>query len=405
MAFFLPALLPCLLIVFHTQVVCRCSNPKWTTPFSVAFEYGSQLLVFVDIFAVSAMRTSSRGSVSSVLSLSSRKLLGRAVFDVQDVLGSRGHVKARRLRDGGVAYAHAEPRCDSHNHPPSRSLPAAAPRILRLRLHATALVHTHSVRSRVALGRSKPDTYYEVARPSSAAGTWIVAYRSPTVTESVSPSWDEAAIDLAALQPATSVAAPPPDLIECPIAITVYKVKRRKCKEIGSCQTTLTNLVAAGAAEPSADDDGDSGATFQLRATAKGATTQPNEIAGLLTVARATVEGSLEISERSRRFLAAAVDDANNVDGRACPLLEEDSRTNADVATATRASLPQPKFSDYVAAGLDLDFCVAVDFTSSNGDPRIPGTQHFSRCVSCEACVCAQIRFVESWIIGLTCPP
>jgi hypothetical protein len=29
-------------------------------------------------------------------------LLGRAVFDVQDVLGTKNRVKARRLRKGGV---------------------------------------------------------------------------------------------------------------------------------------------------------------------------------------------------------------------------------------------------------------------------------------------------------------
>ena len=59
--------------------------------------------MFVDIFAV---RTSvSNGIISSVGNIVNKrgmKLLGRAVFDVQDVLGSRNNVKARRLRNGGV---------------------------------------------------------------------------------------------------------------------------------------------------------------------------------------------------------------------------------------------------------------------------------------------------------------
>ena len=401
-------LLPRLFVKSHPQVVSRCSNPKWTTPFSLAFEYGSQLLVFVDIFVVSALRTSIRSSVSSASSVLSAgdstvqqrglKFLGRAAFDVQDVLGSRGQVKARRLRDGGVVYVHAEPRCRA----PSRSLLAAAPRLLRLRLRASDLVPTRSVRSRVVPGRtSKPDTYYEVARPSSAAGTWIVAYRSPTVTESVSPSWDEAVIDLAALLPAaTSAAAPSPDLAGCPVAIAVYKVKRKKCKEIGSCQTTLANLVATGEVGPSSDGDGDGGGdvTLRLQATARGGATPSDDAVGLLTVARATVEGAREISERSRRFLAAAEDDdgdADEADGAARPLREEEVARAEAAAAARPPSSPRPKFSEYVAAGLELDFCVAVDFTSSNGDPRVPGTQHFSRCVvACEMCLGVRMRYV-----------
>uniref|UniRef100_A0A7R9W2K0 VWFA domain-containing protein n=1 Tax=Pseudictyota dubia TaxID=2749911 RepID=A0A7R9W2K0_9STRA len=39
----------------------------------------------------------------------------------------------------------------------------------------------------------------------------------------------------------------------------------------------------------------------------------------------------------------------------------------------------RPTFADYVDSGLDIDLCVAIDFTSSNGDPRIPGTLHHNR--------------------------
>ena len=81
---------------------------------------------------------------------------------------------------------------------------------------------------------------------------------------------DKADLDLAALRPAASVAALPPDLTEYPTAITVCKVKQGKCNEIGSCQTMLANLVAVDVAKPPADDNGDNGATFQLRTTANG---------------------------------------------------------------------------------------------------------------------------------------
>ncbi len=61
------------------------------------------MLFFVDVFAVRSMNTNViSASLGNIVSKRGMKLLGRAVFDVQDVLGSRNNVKARRLRKGGV---------------------------------------------------------------------------------------------------------------------------------------------------------------------------------------------------------------------------------------------------------------------------------------------------------------
>jgi hypothetical protein len=88
------------------QVVRKCSNPSWTTSFAARYEYGTQLLFFVDLFVVSAA-----GHVNAVASAGvgnadharGMKLLGRAAFDVQDVLGSANKVMARRLpRNAGM---------------------------------------------------------------------------------------------------------------------------------------------------------------------------------------------------------------------------------------------------------------------------------------------------------------
>jgi hypothetical protein len=37
----------------------------------------------------------------------------------------------------------------------------------------------------------------------------------------------------------------------------------------------------------------------------------------------------------------------------------------------------QPSFVDYISGGCELQVCVAIDFTGSNGDPRVPGTLHY----------------------------
>jgi hypothetical protein len=62
--------------------------------------------------------------------------------------------------------------------------------------------------------------------------------------------------------------------------------------------------------------------------------------------------------------------------------LSEDSRMSEENPYAIDiAALPAPvqapaTFKNYVNDGLLLDFMVAIDFTSSNGDPRTPGTLH-----------------------------
>lgn len=285
--------------------------------------------------------------------------------------------------------------------------------MLRLRLRADSLIHTHSSLNRVVPKKlqaaSKPDTYYEVSRPSTSAsssspsGAWIVVYRSPPVKESVSPAYDEAAIELASLGCRCDGGDGEEDMSAFPVMITVYKVKKRKCKAIGEIETNIESLMSASqTAERKGDedescgsttyDDGDEEAigtaatkTFQLRPNATGGSDRSNEVRGNLTVVAASITSSDDMRERSQRFLSGSEgDDENDVgDGEiSFCAMSGDSR---DVPTDLRYDPPasrRPKFADYVRAGtVDVDFCVAIDFTSSNGDPRIPGSQHYSRFV------------------------
>lgn len=38
---------------------------------------------------------------------------------------------------------------------------------------------------------------------------------------------------------------------------------------------------------------------------------------------------------------------------------------------------PQPTFLEYIQGGYEINFSIAVDFTGSNGDPRMPSSLHF----------------------------
>ena len=40
--------------------------------------------------------------------------------------------------------------------------------------------------------------------------------------------------------------------------------------------------------------------------------------------------------------------------------------------------MSQPSFLNYIQAGLDINFMVAIDFTGSNGNPNDPTSLHYN---------------------------
>jgi len=42
------------------------------------------------------------------------------------------------------------------------------------------------------------------------------------------------------------------------------------------------------------------------------------------------------------------------------------------------STLNKPTFIDYIHGGCEISLIVAIDFTGSNGDPRVPGTLHYN---------------------------
>ncbi len=397
------------------------------------------------MFAVKRSRGDSPdgGNAVEILKTNS-KPLGTAVFDVQDFLESKNHVKVRRLPKGGVIYAQIEQLHSSNSffsstqqHPPPypelrRTLGStlhsgSKSRVLTLQLRASSLVHTHSIQNRIATTTTaKPDTYFEISRPSyrstsggdirnvgSYSSSWIVVYRSPHVKESVSPMWDEAVINLDFLYSTSSSTLPTTispsfqDLRSYSLLITVFKVKRKKCKEIGSFQTTILSLIKAyentravakvtgyeenEAAEiqhrnnHAASDIESTEFTLQ-RASVRGPSSSC-EITGKVSVVTARVESTEDVWNRSRQFASGDDDadtDAEDLDDNFGDTESSDnissisSVTMSTVAPFVQRRPKNTQFTDYANSGLDIDLCVAIDFTSSNGNPREPGTLHFS---------------------------
>jgi hypothetical protein len=59
----------------------------------------------VDVFVVSGAADADANGVvagNAIRARAGMKLIGRAAFDVKDILGTANKIKARRLRNGGV---------------------------------------------------------------------------------------------------------------------------------------------------------------------------------------------------------------------------------------------------------------------------------------------------------------
>mmetsp|Transcript_5051 Transcript_5051/g.8670 ORF Transcript_5051/g.8670 Transcript_5051/m.8670 type:complete len:593 (-) Transcript_5051:755-2533(-) len=317
-----------------TETVYKSSSPNYTTSFPLEYEEGSQLMIYVDVYACKG---------SGIMSDSSPELkwIGRVNYNVQDILdGNPSQTKARSLPKGGTIYAQIEREFSGDNN-------------LTLRLRAHSLVFTNS-RLRNSLVATttlgKPSTYFELSRPAkSSSSSWIVVYRSNSIRESTTPMWDKATIDL------NSICS---DEI---LRISVKKEEKKKCKEIGSFETTIQCMTESC----QIDEHMRSSFVLQPTSTRGPRGRQSNKKTGQITVVSAYMQRRDEVLNEIRQKSQKLILDHYLSSGENNPL-QEISTSNS-------------KFSDYVDAGLDIGLCVAIDFTSSNGDPQKPGTLHFIR--------------------------
>jgi len=248
------------------------------------------------------------------------KVMGTALFEVNQILGARGNVQCKSLQSGGAVYAHIE-RCS-----PNGAEGGYASAQLNFQLQALKLQNAQS------LGRtSRPfcELYRKVDRPTGQA-TWISVYRSNVVRGDLNPLWTEVTLDMEATCNG--------DLDRAMKVIVWDHRKTGKHKIMGEFETTMRGFLEAQQtnSSPYAVDDG-----FTLLKQSK-------EEVGIVQVVQAhLVHGS-----------------------------QMDDETDALHTTASRSTKEKPEFVDYLSGGCQISLAVAIDFTASNGDPRQPGTPH-----------------------------
>lgn len=365
--------------------------------------------------------------------------MGSALFEVGEVLGSRGNIKAKKLRLGGTLFCRITPV-------PTQ---LSSGEQLRLSLRAANLKPT----SRGIIGSSKPCPFLEMEVQVAAASglSWQALYRSEPIMQQPHPVWPVFMVDLDRLRGKGNNG-----FENTPIRIQVWDwAKSGKHKSLGRIETTVAALRAAQnphvvkVADPSQLDlskafrlrfrdkemgqlligqvlivkeDGTPGTEPSLRrkkshkksskhkkksskhisASDSGSREERNEGtvsdlpeeapygSGLNSMEplqnnlpKATPIGSNgdSNSQRDAPFVPAAYaplqHKASSASSASFSNMPNNSLGYDDLPPAMAPPPERPQFIDYISGGCELELCIAIDYTGSNGDPRKPGTLHY----------------------------
>lgn len=234
--------------------------------------------------------------------------------------------------------------------------------IFRFRFSAT-LIAGSSNHSSFSAFANPPNSYIQISKKHENASGWVAIYRSSRVDDSSTPTWDVGEVNMASLCNGDW---------DRPLRLVVMQ-HHRKAQDVvlGECETTLRMILNTQRDTHSTRSENEvSTHGFCLQRNMSNPNPKPS---GRLQVKLAQVIDTLhnnEISSTSMFSSTCSLDDAS------------DDGTWKDHHVVNIAAIPTPitsraTFQDYIQSGWMLNPFVAIDFTSSNGDPRIPGTLHY----------------------------
>jgi Copine/C2 domain len=301
----------------ETEIIPKSCRPQWTKPLWLDYEHGTK-----KYFHVNVLRHSNTQG---------HKVVGSALFEVSDVLASNS-CKVKRFPQGGVVIAHL------------RIVPSAREDcVFRFRLRTMQLKIPRTV-----FGTKVDDTIFELARKSitKVGHSWIVIYRSNPVLDSVLPCWDDAEV---------SLETGSDEELLCPVQLLVWDKTRRIF--LGCVETSVHNIVGS-----LVEGDFDEPSERDLVLLKRG-----KEV-GSLRVIKASIVTAKQIEEEE-----VELDRLNNATAE----LEEPDILRLSAIALTVSPSKKDRFTHYIKEGCEIDCYFAVDFTSSNGDPRTPESNHY----------------------------
>ena len=379
-------------ILGRTEVIKNNLSPHWTTHFDLEYTLGRQTRINVGVY-------------DEVRKAAVDKPMGSAVFEVGDILGSRGNVKAKKLRKGGTIFCRITPA------------PTTVQGHVCVSLRGLNLKATGNLRS------SKPSPFFEVAAQTTAASglCWRTVYRSEPIVHHHHPIWPPFQMDLGLLvnteahvpNSSSSPTSKPQTYEHTPLRIQVWDhQKSGKHRNMGRVETTLHHLRQAqrpAAMRTDNPQEVDVSQALLLRVKDKDVgqlivgTIQVTDSSGGCTNPQSAYHPSSSLPAHvpphahPTASTSAVAPPLNNLKPLVASLPETTSPPHTlasslpcvpstppssflgydDLPPAMAPPPARPQFVDYISGGCELELCIAIDFTGSNGDPRVPGTLHF----------------------------
>jgi hypothetical protein len=245
--------------------------------------------------------------------------MGSGVFEMGAVLGAKGNTKAKKLKRGGTIFVRADK--------------AVGKGTLQLKLSGISLTNVEG-------WMKKSDPFYQFVRKDvGQRGTeWNVVHRSDKVKNSLNPKWAGESIDLTVLCGGN---------IDLPLRLEIYDYE------------SSGNHVLMGTVETSVND------IIKARTRAGLKIKKNGEDTGTIAVLAASIHGMESVEEQMASL------DLSESEQEPFP------EPSAPPIPFTPPPAVKPSYLEYIRGGCEMQLCVAIDFTGSNGDPRQPGTLHY----------------------------
>eukprot|EP00585_Thalassiosira_rotula_P011872 CAMPEP_0196159234 /NCGR_PEP_ID=MMETSP0910-20130528/46210_1 /TAXON_ID=49265 /ORGANISM="Thalassiosira rotula, Strain GSO102" /LENGTH=1212 /DNA_ID=CAMNT_0041424151 /DNA_START=160 /DNA_END=3799 /DNA_ORIENTATION=+ len=298
-------------VLGKTEVIKNSLSPNWTTAFLFDYELGKETHVNVQV--IDEVRKTSD------------KPMGSAVFEIGDVLGSPGSVKAKKFKKGGILYARVQ-----------KAAPKSAGK-LALRLRGIKLKNVEGM-------FNKSDPFFEARRTydGPGGGSWTPVYRSQHVKNNLNPKWGPATIDVNTLCDGD---------LDRRLQVSIWDHEGDgKHDSMGAFETTVNELLKAAGS-----------GTFTPKKGSKSS--------GTIAVDECKITGADTSTSETVIVNSAAADPS-------IPVMPVAQFGNMNLGGGAATPPRKPTFVDYISGNCELNMCVAIDFTGSNGDPRRPGTLH-----------------------------
>eukprot|EP00934_Nitzschia_sp_Nitz4_P007889 Nitzschia sp. Nitz4//scaffold77_size91520//51907//54384//NITZ4_004894-RA/size91520-augustus-gene-0.74-mRNA-1//-1//CDS//3329558003//7879//frame0 len=378
-------------VLGKTEVIKNNLNPAWTRVFETTYSFGKESRFNVGIF-------------DEIRKTGKSKTMGSAVFEIGEVLGSRGNIKAKKLKHGGTVYVRI-------------TRAASSPQgTLTMKISGVQLKNVEGFFG------GKSDPFFVVSSQTNDAGgaTWHPVYRSDPIKNDLNPKWETFSLSLEQLCNGDK---------DRPFQLEVFDwEKSGKHRHMGTLQSTVNGLlfllsgsdkklqlmhkgrkhgailvesvaisgekVGSG---PSAGGASASAATMAMKAEANHNSGPPKKfvkVNGINKInpeykkwkeaqqptpapvpapapATTTFEASAPVMTNSMQASAPAPY------GALPPPLPPPILPSPEPTNPAAAYGQDPQFVDYISGGTEISLVVAVDYTGSNGDPRKPGTLHY----------------------------